>query len=83
MVAAVRPDSEVARIVRESGGGWVVESEDPAALSSTLALARDQPEERAQRGRAGLRFAASHFDPEELAAAFESLLEEVCARASG
>jgi colanic acid biosynthesis glycosyl transferase WcaI len=75
VVAAVRADSEVARIVRSSGGGWVVDSPDPDALSATLALALSEPEERARRGRAALRFAASHFDPEQLAADFESVLD--------
>jgi colanic acid biosynthesis glycosyl transferase WcaI len=36
MIASVNPECEVARVVRESGAGRVVDAEDPEALASAL-----------------------------------------------
>jgi glycosyltransferase involved in cell wall biosynthesis len=74
IVASVRPDSEVARIVSESGGGWVVDASDPRA---TVELARAVAGDRAElqeRGRCAWAFAAEHFDPERIARRFDDLL---------
>jgi glycosyltransferase involved in cell wall biosynthesis len=54
-------DSSIGRWVRESGGGWVVEAGDVAALEAALAEVRD-PEVRAAHGRAAMAFAREHFD---------------------
>lgn len=74
-VAAVRPESEVARIVEVSGGGWVATS--PRDCAETLAAALTAPEERQRRGEAALRFAREHFTPEISTAAFEGILAAV------
>lgn len=77
VVAAVRPDSEVARIVVESGGGWVTSGSDPDELASKLTVALTDGEERGRRGRRGLAFAADQFTPQAIAQQFESVLLSV------
>ena len=72
-MAAVRADSEVARIIAASGGGWVASSPDECA--ELLGRVLELPEERRRRGEAARRFAAEHFAPESAARAFEEVLE--------
>lgn len=76
-VASVRADSEVARIIGRSGGGWVTASSDPAQAARQIAEALRNPEARAQRGQAALDYARSHFAPEHSAERFEAMLREV------
>jgi colanic acid biosynthesis glycosyl transferase WcaI len=78
-LAAVRPESEVARIVNESGGGWVTSGGDPAEFSRQLVNALTSPEERARRGERALIFARQHFAPESVAEQFETVLSEAVA----
>jgi colanic acid biosynthesis glycosyl transferase WcaI len=74
VVASVRGDSEAARIVRESGCGWVTESSDLEAFTRTLADALDDPDECRRRGTAGLAFAQRHFTPQLLAEIFDGVV---------
>lgn len=74
-VAAVRVESEVARIIMDSGGGWVANNRDPAALPSILQRALTNPAERHRRGELARAYAARHFAPERFAARFEALLD--------
>ena len=53
--------SSIGRWVSESGGGWVVESADVAALAEAIEEAGN-PRERARRGRAAKLFADLNFD---------------------
>jgi glycosyltransferase involved in cell wall biosynthesis len=46
VLASVRPDSETARIVRDSGGGWVTDAGDPSAFADAAAEALARPEQR-------------------------------------
>ena len=57
VLASVNPRSEVARIVRESGAGWVVDAADPEGFPSALrGILADQAElERRGAGRTGVR----------------------------
>jgi colanic acid biosynthesis glycosyl transferase WcaI len=82
VVALVPGDSEVARIVRGSGAGWVCDSADPAAWARTIAAALDDPEEQKIRGEAGRRFAERHFAPQGIAAQFARTLGRVHGRAT-
>jgi colanic acid biosynthesis glycosyl transferase WcaI len=77
VVAAVRANSEVERIIRASGGGWVVSSTSTREFGDTVATALKSPEERARRGEAALSFARAHFSPMAGAAAFEQVLGTV------
>ena len=76
-VAAVRPDSEVARIVGESGAGWVTDGSDPQELVRRLMHALTDPADRLARAERGLAFARANFTPEAIAAQFEDVLTEV------
>jgi colanic acid biosynthesis glycosyl transferase WcaI len=76
-VAAVRPDSEVARIVGESGAGWVTDGSDPEELVRRLMRALTDPADRLARAERGLAFARANFTPEAIAAQFEDVLTEV------
>ena len=53
--------SSIGRWVSESGGGWVVDSNDVAALAEAIEEAAN-PLERARRGRAAKLFADLNFD---------------------
>jgi colanic acid biosynthesis glycosyl transferase WcaI len=76
-VGAVRADSEVARIIRRSGGGWVTPGRDPAETAAQIAAALGDPAARAQRGRAALEYARSNFTPDQSAQRFETMLRDV------
>ncbi|MGI8730737.1 MAG: glycosyltransferase family 4 protein [Solirubrobacteraceae bacterium] len=82
IVAAVNPASEVAKIVKESNGGWVVDSSDPASFPEKLAELRAKPEEVALRGAAALRYAHEHFTVPAFAERFEDVLHDVLASGS-
>jgi glycosyltransferase involved in cell wall biosynthesis len=75
-VASVRADSEVARIIEESGGGWVIDSADTQQLAAKLAEVLKDPAAQRKRGEAALTFARQQFSPEHVAARFESTLTE-------
>jgi colanic acid biosynthesis glycosyl transferase WcaI len=77
VVASVRAESEVARIIAESGGGWVTDSADPLELAAKLAEVLEDREALYARGAAALAFARLHFSPEHSASRFESVLTEV------
>jgi colanic acid biosynthesis glycosyl transferase WcaI len=76
IVVAVNPASEAARLVRESGSGWVSDSSDPEAFPRTVLAALSDREELRRRARAGLGFARIHFTQEGFAERFEALLRE-------
>jgi colanic acid biosynthesis glycosyl transferase WcaI len=79
ILAAVPEQSAVGRIVRDASGGWVVPQPQAASIATTIREAR-APEARAERGRASLAFARSHFGPEVLADSFERILSDVIDR---
>jgi colanic acid biosynthesis glycosyl transferase WcaI len=77
VIASVRPESETARIVQESGGGWVTDARAPAEFAAiTAAKLRDRDELKAA-GRAGFAYARENFRPEAVAARFEQVLTAV------
>ena len=77
VLAVSRSESEVTRIVRESGGGWTGDAARPdlfpALVSETLADA-DEVERRSEAAHA---YAARHFAPEVFGDRFTALLEEL------
>lgn len=80
IVASVRHDSEVARIIAASGGGWVTESSDTTDLATQVAEALASPTEAAKRGELALRFAQRNFRPEHAAVRFEGTLRTLADR---
>jgi colanic acid biosynthesis glycosyl transferase WcaI len=77
VLAVVRPGSECARIVEDSGCGWVADSGAPSAIDATIREALSSPEELERRGRAGHRFAAEAFSPRAVASAYAGVLSEL------
>ena len=77
VLAAVNPGSEVARIVEQSGGGWVVDSSRPEVFPHKIAELLSRPEEVHERGRAAAEYAAEHFTVSAFADRFETVLLEV------
>jgi colanic acid biosynthesis glycosyl transferase WcaI len=82
IIAAVNPDSEVARLVREAGAGWVVDSSDPRAFPKAVAEALVPPAEAIRRGAAGRMYAERHFRKEAFARRFDKALRRVAMRSA-
>lgn len=76
VIAVVGPGSEVARVVRSSGGGWVVDAARPAEFPRVVGEVLDDPAEVERRGRAAWEYADEHFTPAGTAGQFERVLEE-------
>lgn len=62
VIASVNSGSEVARVIRESGGGLVVEPEDPQALLEAVKRLRDRPQERKAMKLAARQYARSRWE---------------------
>lgn len=80
VLASVRPGSETARIVEESGCGWVADASDPADFAVKAAKALQRPDALVAAGAAGYRFARENFDPRSVARHFERILVDVSGR---
>jgi colanic acid biosynthesis glycosyl transferase WcaI len=83
VLAAVNPAGEVARIVRDSAAGWVVDSSDPEAFPRELARLAQAPAEIRDRAMASGRYAEQHFAQDAFAERFERVLESVAMNGSG
>jgi colanic acid biosynthesis glycosyl transferase WcaI len=79
ILAAVNPAGEVARIVRESGAGWVVDSSDPDAFPQELARLADADGEVSERAARAREYAGVHFTQAGFAERFERTLRSVAA----
>lgn len=79
VLACVRPDSEVARLVEESHCGWVVSSAEPGEWADRVAHVMSDREELERRSRAALTFARTHLAPDRTLDRFEALVQEVVA----
>ncbi|MGC2372261.1 MAG: glycosyltransferase family 4 protein [Solirubrobacteraceae bacterium] len=77
ILAAVNPGGEVARIVEQSGAGWVVDSSDPDSFPRKLGEVLQAPAEVAARGRASYEYAQRHFTQAGFAERFDESLNEV------
>jgi colanic acid biosynthesis glycosyl transferase WcaI len=76
IIAAVNPVSEAARLVRESGSGWVADSSDPDSFPRAVVSALSDPGELERRAQAALDFARENFSQEAFAERFEAILRE-------
>lgn len=77
VLAAVNPGGEVARIVSESGAGWVVDSSDPEAFAREIGRLARSGEEIESRAAKARRYAEIHFTREGFAERFERTLVSV------
>lgn len=74
ILAAVNPNGEVARLIREADAGWVIDSSDPALLPAAVAAIAKQKDERQAKGRAARTFAERMFSARTFVDRFERLL---------
>jgi colanic acid biosynthesis glycosyl transferase WcaI len=77
IVASVDPESEVARIVRDSGGGWVVDNKDAGRFSEQLKQVLADPGEIPRRAQAARAYAEDRFSLEAFAQSFDEVLRSV------
>jgi colanic acid biosynthesis glycosyl transferase WcaI len=77
IIASVDSDSETARIVRDSGAGWVTDPADPGAFARQAALAMRDPEALGQAAEAGLRFADENFARSRVAMNINGVVRKV------
>jgi colanic acid biosynthesis glycosyl transferase WcaI len=77
ILAAVNPSGEVARIVNESGAGWVVDSSNADAFPQEAARLAEADDEVRQRAAAARRYADQHFTQAGFAERFEQTLLSV------
>lgn len=79
VIASVNPESETARIVEESGAGWVTDAARPEEFAArTVEVIRDR--EALQRASAaGFAYAKREFAPAAVAERFEEVLRSVVA----
>lgn len=81
IVASV-PDTGTAKdAVEASGGGVVVEPEDPTALAQAVLDLYHHPEKVAALGRQGRRYAEDHFSFKQALSQYEELFAQVVATA--
>ena len=81
VLAAVNPRGEVARIVEEAGGGWVVDSSQPERFPEKVAELLGNRQEMAEKGAAARAYAEKHFTQSGYAERLEAALRETVARA--
>jgi colanic acid biosynthesis glycosyl transferase WcaI len=83
VVASVDPRSEVARIVNDSGGGWVVDNSDPARFATALRQVTESQEELVRRAAAARAYAQRNFSVDAFAARFDGVLRDVVSPGDG
>lgn len=83
VIASVNPQSETARIVRESGAGWVTDAAQPSEFAEKAAEVLRDRAALAQASTAGFRFAHEQFAPSSVARRFSDVLSSVTGLASG
>lgn len=82
VLASVRLGSETAKIVDDSGAGWVTDARHPEQFTAKAAEVLRDPGALARAGKAGSDYARAHFTPMSVAERFEAVLEEVTSAAA-
>jgi colanic acid biosynthesis glycosyl transferase WcaI len=77
VVAAVSPNSEIGRVIRQSNGGVVIEPEKAEALVATVQELFHSPARCLEMGEFGRRYALQHWDEAHVLPSFESHLLKV------
>jgi len=75
VLAVAAPESDAARIVRESGCGFAVDPDDPAGVASAIRELRDDPARLAEMGRRARETAERYARVNELER-FAGIIEE-------
>lgn len=81
VIAVVNPEREVARVVRESLAGWIVDASRPEELPQLVASLQDtgnevRTDEIRRHGDAARAYAAEHFSPAGFAGQLDALMRE-------
>jgi colanic acid biosynthesis glycosyl transferase WcaI len=76
VVASVDPESEVARIVRASGGGWVVDNRDADQFAAQLEPIVADRSDIADRAESARSYAQAEFSVEAFAEQFDRVLRQ-------
>jgi colanic acid biosynthesis glycosyl transferase WcaI len=77
VIASVGAESEVARVIAESGAGMTVVPEDPCALADAVMRIRADPDLSARMGQAGRTYAAHRWERETVLKATEKRLASI------
>ena len=77
VIASVNPECETARIVLESGAGWVTDAETPSEFASVAAAKLRDSATLESASRAGFAYANENFRPSAVATKFEEVLDDV------
>lgn len=77
VIASVSEGSEVARVVRDSGAGFVVAPEDPVQLVTAILRLQNRQAERTAMARAGREYAREHWDGARISSQMELELLKV------
>lgn len=82
IVASVPAMGTAARAIRQSGGGMVVEPENPASLAEAIVDLYQNPEKAFALGQQGRRYAVSHYAFEQAIGRYEELFYNVTTAAT-
>ncbi len=76
-IASLDSDTEVTRVLDESGAGIAVAPEDPTEFISAVTELVDSPERRAEMGESGRSFVERWVSPAGVASAYVELFEDL------
>ena len=82
VVAAIDDDTEVTRILAQSGAGVSVPPDDTGAFVAALRAAVSDPQECAMRGARGRQWVEAHVSPASVATEYLTLIANTGARSS-
>lgn len=77
VLASVSLDSETAKIIQESGSGWVTDARYPEQFAAKAAELLRDPGSLERASKAGFNYARANFTPRSVAERFEAVLENV------
>jgi colanic acid biosynthesis glycosyl transferase WcaI len=78
VAASVSANSEIGRVIRESGGGVVTEPENVEALAAAIKQFFDHPGKRLATGQFGRQYALQHWDETRVLSNFEGHMLKTC-----
>ena len=82
VLAVAAPESDAARIVRESGCGMAADPDDPSAVAAAIGAMRNDPEKLAEMGRRARETAGKYARVKELDR-FVEIIEEAARERNG
>jgi colanic acid biosynthesis glycosyl transferase WcaI len=78
VAASVSANSEIGRVIRESGCGVVTEPENVDALSAAIKELFNHPGKRLAMGQSGRQYALQHWDETHVLSSLEGYLLKTC-----